>query len=78
MAEDLPPLVEVAGQRAHLHFWLERPDGLWGGLERQDTWPDDMTGFGSREAFYTCQWYAHESVIRVVPGYEKRRVKTYG
>ncbi len=78
MPEDLPPVVEVAGKRAHLHFWLQRPDGLWGGLRREDSIPDDLQGFGSKNFSYRTEWYAHESLIRVVAGYERRTVKTYG
>jgi hypothetical protein len=78
MPEDLPPLVEVNGVRAHLVFWLKRPDGWWGGLRRLDSWPQDMIGFGSRKDFVETLWYAHADVISIVTGYENRKVKRYG
>lgn len=81
MSDSLPRLVEVAGPngtktRAHLHFWLRRPDGWWGGLKRTDLIPE--TGFGSREAFYETSWYCHSSLIAAVEGYENRPVPRYG
>ncbi len=81
MPDSLPRLVEVAGPngttRAHLHFWLQRPDGLWGGLRREDSIPDDMQGFGSKAFSWPTVWYAHEPLISTVPGYETRPVPPY-